>query len=37
MKAAGTSGFAQRTTTEIHHVRRHDRLGGLINEYQQVA
>jgi putative transposase len=25
------------TTAEIHHVRRHDRLGGLLHEYQQVA
>jgi transposase InsO family protein len=25
------------TTTEIHHVRRHDRVGGLLHEYQQVA
>jgi putative transposase len=25
------------TTTEIHHVQRRDRLGGLIHEYQQVA
>jgi putative transposase len=24
-------------TTEIHDVRRHDRLGGLLHEYQQVA
>ena len=26
-----------RTTTEIHSVRRRDRLGGLLREYQQVA
>jgi putative transposase len=26
-----------RTTTEINNVRRHDRLGGLTHEYQQVA
>jgi len=26
-----------RTTTEIHKVRQHDRLGGLLHEYQQVA
>jgi len=29
--------FPHRTTTEIHNVRRRDRLGGLIHEYQQVA
>ena len=27
----------QRTTHETNNVRRHDRLGGLIHEYQQVA
>jgi hypothetical protein len=26
-----------RTTAVIHDVRRYDRLGGLIHEYQQVA
>jgi len=25
------------TTTEIHKIERHDRLGGLVHEYQQVA
>ena len=27
----------RRATTEIHKIQRHDRLGGLIHEYQQVA
>jgi len=27
----------ERTRTEIDNVRRHDRLGGLLHEYQQVA
>jgi hypothetical protein len=27
----------RRTTTEINDVRRRDRLGGLLHEYQQVA
>ena len=27
----------RRATTEIHMIQRHDRLGGLIHEYQQVA
>ena len=26
-----------RTTTEIHNIRRHDRLGGLLHEYRQAA
>ena len=36
-QAAPLRPLPQRTTTEIHNVRRRDRLGGLIHEYQQVA
>jgi putative transposase len=36
-QAAPLRPLPQRATTEIHHVRRHDRLGGLLHEYQQVA
>jgi transposase InsO family protein len=36
-QAAPLRPLPHRTTTEIHHVQRRDRLGGLIHEYQQVA
>ena len=36
-QAAPLRPLPHRTTTEIHDVRRHDRLGGLLHEYQQVA
>ena len=36
-QAAPLRPLPQRTTSEIHNVRRCDRLGGLIHEYQQVA
>jgi putative transposase len=36
-QAAPLRPVPHRTTTEIHKVRRHDRLGGLLHEYQQVA
>jgi len=36
-QAAPLRPLPQRATTEIHHVRRHDRLGELLHEYQQVA
>jgi transposase InsO family protein len=36
-QAAPLRPLPRRTTTEIHNVRRHDRLGGLLHEYQQVA
>ena len=36
-QAAPLRPLPRRTTTEIDNVRRHDRLGGLIHEYQQVA
>ena len=36
-QAAPLRPLPHRTTTEIHNVRRRDRLGGLIHEYQQVA
>ena len=36
-QAAPLRPLPHRTTTEIHHVKRRDRLGGLIHEYQQVA
>ena len=36
-QAAPLRPLPHRTTTEIHHVLRRDRLGGLIHEYQQVA
>ena len=36
-QAAPLRPLPQRTTFEIHNVRRCDRLGGLIHEYQQVA
>ena len=36
-QAAPLRPLPHRTTTEIHTVRRRDRLGGLLHEYQQVA
>jgi hypothetical protein len=36
-QAAHLRPLPQRTTTEIHTVRRRDRLGRLLHEYQQVA
>jgi transposase InsO family protein len=36
-QAAPRRPLPHRTTTEIHNVRRRDRLGGLLREYQQVA
>ena len=36
-QAAPRRPLPHRTTTEIHSVRRRDRLGGLLREYQQVA
>jgi hypothetical protein len=35
--AAPNRPLPDRTRTEINNVRRHDRLGGLLHEYQQVA
>jgi transposase InsO family protein len=36
-QAAPLRPLPHRTRTKIRNVRRHDRLGGLIHEYQQVA
>jgi len=36
-QAAPSRPLPRRTTTEIHMIQRHDRLGELIHEYQQVA
>jgi transposase InsO family protein len=36
-QAAPLRPLPQRTTTEIHDIRRRDRIGGLLHEYQQVA
>ena len=36
-QAAPLRPLPERTRTEIDNVRRRDRLGGLIHEYQQVA
>ena len=36
-QAAPLRPLPRRATTEIHNVRRRDRLGGLLHEYQQVA
>jgi putative transposase len=36
-QAAPLRPLPHRTTTEINNVRRQDRLGGLLHEYQQVA
>jgi putative transposase len=35
--AAPAQPLPRRATTEIHKIERHDRLGGLVHEYQQVA
>ena len=36
-QAAPSRPLPRRAPTEIHKIQRHDRLGGLIHEYQQVA
>ena len=36
-QAAPQRPLPHRRTTQIHQVRRYDRLGGLLHEYQQVA
>ena len=36
-QAAPSRPLPRRATTEIHKIQRHDRLGGLVHEYQQVA
>ena len=36
-QAAPSRPLPCRPTTEIHKIERHDRLGGLVHEYQQVA
>ena len=36
-QAAPSRPLPRRATTEIYKIERHDRLGGLIHEYQQVA
>jgi putative transposase len=36
-QAAPSRPLPRRPTTEIHKIERHDRLGGLVHEYQQVA
>ena len=36
-QAAPSRPLPRRATTEIHQIERHDRLGGLVHEYQQVA
>jgi transposase InsO family protein len=36
-QAAPLRALPRNTPTEIHNVRRGDRLGGLLHEYQQVA
>jgi putative transposase len=36
-QAAPLRPLPRHTTTEIHNIRRSDRLGGLLHEYQQVA
>jgi putative transposase len=36
-QAAPLRLLPRHTTTEIHNVRRRDRLGGLLHEYRQVA
>ena len=36
-QAAPARPLPRRATTEIHKIQRHDRLGGLLHEYQQVA
>ena len=36
-QAAPSRPLPRRAPTEIHKIQRHDRLGGLVHEYQQVA
>jgi len=36
-QAAPARPLPRRATTEIHKIQRHDRLGGLVHEYQQVT
>jgi putative transposase len=36
-QAAPSRPLPRHATTEIHKIERHDRLGGLVHEYQQVA
>jgi transposase InsO family protein len=36
-QAAPLRPLPDRATTEIHDIRRRDRLGGLLHEYQQVT
>jgi len=36
-QAAPLRTLPHRTTTELHNIRRRDRLGGLVHEYHQVA
>jgi transposase InsO family protein len=36
-QAAPARPLPRRATTEVHKIQRHDRLGGLVHEYQQVA
>jgi putative transposase len=36
-QAAPSRPLPQRAPTEIHKIERHDRLGGILHEYQQVA
>ena len=36
-QAAPSRRLPRRATTEIHNIQRHDRLGRLVHEYQQVA
>jgi putative transposase len=36
-QAAPSRPFPDRASTEISQIQRHDRLGGLVHEYQQVA
>ena len=36
-QAAPSRPLPHRAPTEIHKIQRHDRLGGVLHEYQQVA
>jgi transposase InsO family protein len=36
-QAAPARPLPQRAPTDIHKIQRHDRLGGLLHEYQQAA
>jgi hypothetical protein len=36
-QAAPLRPLPQHTTTQVNGIRRRDRLGGLLHEYQQVA